>query len=118
MKQVLIVDDAEQIRQRLVRLLAESHSIRVVGQAGDAEQALAALQLVEPDTVIVDIHMPGRNGIELLKEIKSRYPGMSVIILTNYDFAEYRRQCKQLGADHFLNKTMEFDKIVDAVMDA
>lgn len=71
---------------------------------------------VRPDTVIVDIRMPGSSGIELLKQIKARYPEMKVIMLTNCDYSTYRRQCRQLGADHFLNKTLEFEKILDTIL--
>jgi len=118
MKQVLIVDDSEQIRQRLVTLLAESTQIRIVGQAGNSLEALEAVQRLKPDTVILDIRLPGTSGIELLKEIKAKYPEMKVIMLTNFDYAQYRRQCQQLGADHFLNKTLEFEKIVDTIIDS
>ena len=117
MKQVLIVDDSEQIRERLVTLMAESTQIRIVGQAGDGRQALDAMQRLKPDTVILDIRLPGPSGIELLKQIKARYPGVTVIMLTNFDYAMYRRQCQELGADYFLNKTLEFEKIVDTILD-
>ena len=117
MKQVLIVDDSEQIRQRLVTLLAESAQIRIVGQAGNSLEALEAVRRLKPDTVILDIRLPGTSGIELLKQIKAMHPEMKVIMLTNFDYALYRQQCRQLGADHFLNKTLEFEKIVDTIMD-
>jgi len=117
MKKVLIVDDSEQIRRRLVALLAESTQIRIVGQAGNGAEALLAIQRLRPDTVVLDIRLPGGSGIELLRAIRARYPEMKVIMLTNFDYAQYRRQCRQLGADHFLNKTLEFEKIVDAIMD-
>jgi two-component system response regulator DevR len=116
MKQVLIVDDSEKIRERLVTLLAESDGIRIVGQAGSASEASEAIERLRPDTVILDIRLPGPSGIELLKEIKDRYPEVVVIMLTNFDHARYRRQCRQLGADHFLNKSLEFEKIVDTVL--
>jgi DNA-binding NarL/FixJ family response regulator len=115
MKQVLIVDDSEQIRERLVALLAESSQIRIIGEAGSGREALSAVQRLRPDTVVLDIRLPDRSGIELLKTIKARYPEIMVIMLTNFDFAQYRRQCRQLGADHFLNKTLEFEKIVDTI---
>ena len=118
MKQVLIVDDSEQIRERLVTLLSESDQIRIVGQAGNSRQALEAMQRLSPDTIILDIRLPGGgSGIELLKQIKARHPKMKVIMLTNFDYAQYRRQCRQLGADYFLNKTLEFEKIIDTILD-
>lgn len=117
MKQVLIVDDSTQIRERLAALLTETNQICVVGQHDDGDKVLDAVGHLKPDTVILDIRLPGVSGIELLKKIKSRYAHVTVIMLTNYDYTQYRRQCKQLGADHFLNKTLEFDKIISAIMD-
>jgi two-component system, NarL family, response regulator DevR len=116
MKQVLIVDDSEQIRERLAALLSESAEIRIVGQAGNSHQALNAIERLRPDTVILDIRLPGSSGIEVLKQVKAQHPQMQVIMLTNYDHAMYRQQCQQLGADHFLNKTREFEKIIATVL--
>jgi DNA-binding NarL/FixJ family response regulator len=115
MKQVLIVDDSKPIRERLVALLAESAQIQVVGQAGNGREAWAAVRFLKPDIVILDIRMPGSSGITLLKQIKARYPETTVIMLTNFDDAQYRRQCRLLGADRFLNKTLEFEKIVETI---
>ncbi len=116
MKHVLIVDDSAPIRQRLITLLTESPQIRIVGEAADSREALDSMARVQPDTVILDIRMPGRSGIELLKQIKTRYPEMKVIMLTNFDYSTYRRQCRLLGADHFLNKTLDFEKILDTIL--
>jgi DNA-binding NarL/FixJ family response regulator len=118
MKKVLIVDDSEPIRKRVAELLEESSQIRIVGQAGDSRDAMSAMQKLQPDTVILDIRIPGSSGIQVLNEIKYRYPEVKVIMLTNFDNPQYRRQCRQLGADHFLNKTLEFEKIVAAVTGA
>ena len=115
MNQVLIVDDSQPIRERLAALLTESGQIRIVGQAGDVQEGWEAVQFLHPDTVILDIRMPGSTGIALLKKIKAHYPQMTVIMLTNFDDAQYRRQCRRLGADHFLNKTLEFEKIVGTI---
>jgi DNA-binding NarL/FixJ family response regulator len=115
MKQVLIVDDSEPIRERVVALLKESRQICIVGEAGDRQEAMDAFQRLRPDTVILDIRLPGSSGIQVLKEMKTRRPEVTIIMLTNFDNAQYRRQCRQLGADHFLNKTLEFEKIVATV---
>jgi DNA-binding NarL/FixJ family response regulator len=117
MKQVLIIDDSPQIRKRIAALLAESQKIRIIGEAGNGHDALEAVQRTRPDTVILDIRLPDQSGIALLKTFKARYPDMAVIMLTNLDDARYRRQCRQLGADHFLNKSKEFDKIVETIID-
>ena len=116
MKQVLIVDDSEQIRERLITLLSESDQIHIAGQAGNVRDALGAIRRSKPDIVILDIRLPGQSGIGLLEEIKARYPEVAVIMLTNFDYARYRQQCRQLGADHFLNKTFEFEKIVETIL--
>lgn len=117
MKTVLIVDDSEQIRERLVVLLSESAQIQVVAQAANGPEAMDALQWWQPDAVILDICLPGNSGIEILKAIKARSANITVIMLTNHDNIQYRRQCQQLGADYFLNKTLEFGKIVDVLME-
>lgn len=117
MPEVLIVDDSIQVRERLIELLSECPEIRIVGQAGTAGQALAAVAELKPDTVILDIRLPGRNGIHLLKEIKATRPRTTVIMLTNYDFEHYREQCRKLGADYFFNKTREFEKVLSTLAD-
>lgn len=117
MKQVLIIDDSLQIRERVAALLAESPQIRIAGQAGNSRDALDAVQRLKPDAVILDIRLHDKSGIELLKIFKERHPEMAVIMLTNLDGARYRQQCRHLGADHFLNKTREFEKIIDTIMD-
>lgn len=115
MKQVLIVDDSKPIRERLAALLTESGQIRIVGTAKEGGEVLDAVQRLAPDTVILDIQLPDVSGIKILKEIKSRYPLVTVIMLTNNDFAPYRQKCRQLGADHFLSKSREIHKIVSTV---
>ena len=117
MKHVLIIDDNPRIRKRIAALLAESPMIRLVGEAGSGREALDAVRQTGPDTVILDVHLPDQSGIALLKTFKSRYPSMRIVMLTNLDDARYRQQCRTLGADHFLSKSLEFEKIVDAIID-
>ena len=116
MKRVFIVDDSKQVRERLISLLSDYPEIRIVGQSGNGKEAMNALDAQKPDTVILDIRLPGRNGIQLLGEIKAAHPEITVIMLTNYDFDQYRNQCMQLGADYFFNKTLEFEKLVNVLV--
>ena len=116
MKRVLIVDDSKQVREHLISLLSDYPEIRIVGQAGNGKEALDAIDEQKPETVILDIRLTGTNGIQVLREIKAAHPEITVIMLTNYDFEQYRKQCMQLGADYFFNKTLEFKKVVDVLV--
>ncbi len=116
MKRVLIVDDSKQVRERLISLLSDYPQIRIVGQIGNGKKAQKTLDDQKPDAVILDIRLPGKNGIQLLREIKAAHPEITVIMLTNYDFEPYRKQCKQFGADYFFNKTLEFEKVVNVLV--
>jgi DNA-binding NarL/FixJ family response regulator len=87
----------------------------VVGQAQDVPGCLGAIRQTRCDVVILDIHMPGGNGIEVLREVKKMDPAPGVIMLTNYAYAAYRRKCAEAGADFFLDKSTEFDQLPQAL---
>ena len=115
MKQVFIIDDSPRIRKRVAGLLSESPQIHIAGEAGNGREALDAVDQKRPDTLLLDIRLPDESGVNLLKIFKARYPKMQVIMLTNLDSPRYREACRRLGADHFLSKSKDFDKIVAAV---
>ena len=68
-----------------------------------------------PDAVILDIRLPRKSGIEVLRDIKKDKPSPVVIILTNYPYPQYQKECTEAGADYFLNKSTEFNKIADVL---
>ena len=76
-------------------------------------EALNAIHKYHPDAVILDIRLPGINGIELLKKIKTAQPSTIVIMLTDYPYRQYRQQSLQAGADYFFHKATEFKKVID-----
>ena len=115
MKRVYIVDDSVRLRRRLCELLSDIDNVQVIGQAGDADKALDDIRILRPDTVLLDIRLPGKNGIQLLGEIKDLKPETTVIIMTNYDYSQYRQQSIRSGADHFFNKTREFENIIEVL---
>lgn len=114
MIKVVIADDSVLIRERLVGMLSELSKVEIVGQAGDAWEAIDFIQDLGPDVVILDIRMPGKSGINLIpyiKYIKQANPAPVIIMFTNYPYPQYRKKCMDAGADYFFNKSTEFEKI-------
>jgi DNA-binding NarL/FixJ family response regulator len=112
---VFISDDSATVRERLVTMALDLPEVDVVGQAEDVPGTLDAIRRIRPDVVILDIRMPGGNGIEVLCEVKKMNPAPRVIMLTNFAYAQYRKRCEQAGADFFLDKSTEFDKLPQAL---
>ena len=116
MKTVLIIDDSAPVRERMAEMLSENPGIEVVGEEESAEHVLENIERLRPDAVVLDIRLPGKNGIEALKEIKSFFPETTVVILTNYDYSQYRKKSLAAGADYFFNKAREFHKVAEALI--
>ena len=108
---VLLVEDSPVVRERLVALLGELANVVVIGQASDGFQALALFRQHHPDTVVLDIQLPGINGFDLLARFKEENPECLVIVLTTYPFMEFRQHCIALKADHFFDKSTEFEQV-------
>ena len=85
MKKILIIDDSPLIRKRIVELLMKSKDIRIAGEVGNGSDTIKWVERLKPDTVILDICLPDRNGISLLKTFKEHYPKIKVIMLTHLD---------------------------------
>ena len=102
---VLLVDDNPEFISAAQRLLSLDPEIRIVGKASSGEQALKMLNEQRPDLVLLDIAMPGLNGLETAKKIKEGTTVPKIIILTLYKNAEYRDVAKTLSLDGFISKT-------------
>jgi DNA-binding NarL/FixJ family response regulator len=108
---VLIVDDSPIVQDRLSTLLLDLPEVELIGQAQEVNQAIQAIRELKPDAVILDIRIPGGSGIDVLEAIKKDAPAPIVIVLTNYPYPQYRERCAQAGAEFFLDKSTEFDRI-------
>lgn len=111
---VLVVDDSAMFRQRLSCLLHEIN-LRPVFHAGDYEEAAIRLLKTKIDLVLLDINLPGKNGIELLKMITKNYPCTKVLMVSNHAHDHYKQVCLLLGADHFFDKSLDFERITGIV---
>ena len=108
---IAIVDDSEVIRQRIASKLSTINGIEVVWQAEDLNDSYESLDKQKPDAVILDIQLPGGNGIELLEHIKKLHKDIVTIMLTNYPINQFRKKCIDAGADFFFDKSTEFEKV-------
>jgi YesN/AraC family two-component response regulator len=104
MFKTLIVEDNIPFRQSIREILQTQFPSIAIEEAGDASVALEKVDTFLPHLVFMDIKLPNGNGLDLTKKIKKDHPDMSVIILTSYDFLEYRKAAEEYGANHFLSK--------------
>jgi DNA-binding NarL/FixJ family response regulator len=101
---VLLVDDQAQLLRGLEMLLALEADVRVVGTAGTAEDAIALAHRLKPDIVLMDVRLPGMDGISATRRLRRELPANQVIVLTLYGDAVTRQQAMQAGAAAFVAK--------------
>ena len=108
---VFIVDDSKIVCKGLQQLLINITDVEIVGQAHNARDAIKSISKSKPDVVILDIRLSGLSGIDILKDIRAKKLPIRVIMLTNYPYPQYRKKCKELGADYFFDKVREIEEI-------
>jgi len=113
---VMIVDDEIDFLETLIKRL-EKRNVRVSG-AESGEEALKLLEKNPADVVVLDVKMPGMDGIETLREIKKRYPLIEVILLTGHASTEVAIQGMEMGAFDYLMKPIGVDELLHKVQDA
>jgi DNA-binding NarL/FixJ family response regulator len=112
---VLLADDQPLIRAGLVMVITDAPDIEVAGQAGTGAEALRQVHDLRPDVVVMDIRMPGLDGIEATRRIKAEAPATKVLMLTTFDDDENVYGSLRAGASGFLLKDMALDDILAAV---
>ena len=105
---ILLVDDNLQYVRRMCSLLEEVQGIHSLQAVPDFEEAVEAIDANRPDVVLLDIHLPGKNGLELLKYIKQSDRTILVMIVTNQADEYYRQLCRKYEADYFFDKSNDF----------
>lgn len=112
---IVIADDSKVLIDHLSEMLADITGVEIIGQAVDTETAIALILEKIPDVAIVDIKMPGKGGIHVLEEVKTKNSRIKVIIFTNYPYHQYREKALEKGADFFFDKSGEMEKMLDTV---
>ncbi len=112
---VLICDDQAIVRDGLTMLLKLEPDIEVVGSAEDGAVAVEIVEKERPDLVLMDLKMPVMNGVEATRQIRMKYPGVKVLVLTTYDNDEWVFDAIQAGASGYLLKDTPRDELVKAI---
>lgn len=112
---ILIVDDHEVVRDGLKNILTSLDNITIAGEAGNGDEAVKMYSTLKPDLVIMDISMPGMNGIEATRIIKEKDPDARILILTMHDNQEYLNQIIRSGAKGFILKNTDKEELLEAV---
>lgn len=112
---ILVVDDHTLVREGTAKMLELAGEFEVIGQASAAREALDKIKELNPDVVLMDIKMPGINGIEATRMIKAEWPEVEVIILSMYDEDEYVVEAVKAGATGYLLKDSSQDDLARAI---
>lgn len=112
---VLLVDDHAVVREGYRRLIEKHDGIEVVAEAGDAASGYAAFKTSKPDVVIADISMPGRGGIDLVRQIRQLDPHARILMFTMHADATYAQQTFRAGARGYITKSSPPDTLVSAI---
>ncbi|MCX6012922.1 MAG: response regulator transcription factor [Chloroflexi bacterium] len=112
---VLLAEDHIITRQGIRRLLEDDNNYTVIGEASNGEEAIKLCKSLQPDVIIMDIAMPGLNGVEATKQIKKLYPTIPVLILSAYEDDEYVFGLLEVGVAGYLLKTASGDELTNAI---
>jgi DNA-binding NarL/FixJ family response regulator len=118
---ILLVEDSKEIASRVYLMLEEIPNVIVVGFADNVNNAVDSINKYAPDLVVLDIQLHfdtnSKTGIDLLRIIKNSYPNIETIMLSNHSEPHYIDICLNLGARYFLDKTLDFDKLPEKIIE-
>jgi DNA-binding NarL/FixJ family response regulator len=116
-KKVFIVEDHPVFREGLVQIINSEGDLTVCGEAEDAEHALEAIPSLKPDLALVDIGLPGKSGLELIKDLRARKGGIKLLVLSMHDEALYADRVLRAGGDGYIMKQEDPEEVVHAIRD-
>jgi DNA-binding NarL/FixJ family response regulator len=113
--QLFLVDDHTVLRQAVRLMLETEQDLRVVGEAGDGREAIAAIARTRPDVVLIDLKMPGISGLQAIREIRAGSPRAAVIVFTMYESPSYVYEAMRAGASGYVLKSASKEELVRAI---
>src|SRR5438270_610621 len=114
-KRIVIVDDHPLFRKGLAELIHSDGSFAVCGEAANASEAMDVIRKLDPDLMIVDLSLPGANGIELIKNIRAEYAKLPILVLSMHDESLYALRAMRAGADGYVMKHEAMTNVVQAI---
>ena len=111
----LIVDDDASFRRYVKETLASEPDIEIVGEAADGQEAIRKARELKPDLVLMDVRMPGTNGIDATRQLRDEMPELKVIIVSIFDLQEYREAAMASGASGYVIKKSLIEELVPAI---
>ena len=118
LKTVLIVDDNAVIREVLRGMIGHDPRLKFLGQAATGEAAMDAIRSSQPDLVCLDVMLPGMDGLEVLREIRSSHPATRVILITSHSSSEVVENAMKAGANGFIVKPFSANKLLNTIYTA
>ncbi len=115
MLKILIADDHRVVREGLKRIIEHSGTMTVVAEAADGAEAIAKTAKTHPDVVLLDISMPGRNGLDVLKQLKAKAPNLPILILSQHSEEEYAMRALRAGASGYVTKDQASTELLAAI---
>ena len=112
---ILVVDDDDAFRQRVHAFLAREADMEVVAEASDGEEAITKAQELKPDVVLMDVRMPGLNGVSATRKLREEMPEVKVIMLSVFDLPEYREAAMVSGASGYVVKKSMIEALLPEI---
>lgn len=113
---VLLADDHTMVREGLAALIGNNSQVQVIGQCGDGLQVVKQVEELKPDVVVLDISMPGTNGLDICRELSKKVQGVAVLILTMHDSEQFISKAMQNGARGYLIKDAAPAQLTEAIL--
>src|SRR6184192_746856 len=114
-KRIVIVDDHPLFRKGLEQLIHSDGTFAVCGEAGSAAEAMDVIRKLDPDLAIVDVSLPGANGIELIKNIRAEFPKLPILVLSMHDESLYALRALRAGAEGYVMKHEAMANVIQAI---